>query len=79
MVVKINLDKTVYELCTMYPDIKTIMSDIGFDNITKPGMLETLGKIMTIPKGCRVKRIHLDDVIQKLNEHGYTIEMEGEK
>ncbi|MDI5789044.1 hypothetical protein PO124_13320 [Bacillus licheniformis] len=26
------------------------MKDAGFQNITKPGMLETAGRIMTIPK-----------------------------
>ncbi|MGX1081292.1 formate-dependent phosphoribosylglycinamide formyltransferase (GAR transformylase) [Bacillus sp. SLBN-57] len=47
---KIDLDDSVYKLCTLHPELKAVMKDAGFQNITKPGMLETAGRIMTIPK-----------------------------
>ncbi|MDA7027931.1 DUF1858 domain-containing protein [Bacillus sp. CLL-7-23] len=72
------LHDTVYELCTSYPELKTLMKDLGFENITKPGMLETAGRIMTIPKGARMKKIDLDHVINQLKEHGFDPVWEGE-
>ncbi|HPZ52307.1 MAG TPA: DUF1858 domain-containing protein, partial [Clostridia bacterium] len=47
----IDLNKTVFELCNEDPAIKDILADSGFTDITKPGMLQTAGRFMTIPKG----------------------------
>lgn len=70
---EISLHKTVYELCSEHPEFADVMSEIGFVNITKPGMLQSVGKVMTIPKGCRVRGIPLDTVIKQLEERGYTV------
>lgn len=42
----IDLNQTVYELYTQYPDILPIMQELGFENVTKPGMLQTAGRVM---------------------------------
>ena len=47
---KINLSKSVYEICTEYPEVIEIMKNLGFDKITNPGMLNTAGRFMTISK-----------------------------
>ncbi|NLC67458.1 MAG: DUF1858 domain-containing protein [Clostridiaceae bacterium] len=47
----IDLSKSVYEICKEHPDVVSIMKDLGFESITNPGMLNTAGKFMTIPKG----------------------------
>ena len=47
----IDLKKTVHELVKEYPEVKDIMLDLGFAEITKPAKLQTLGRVMTIPKG----------------------------
>jgi hypothetical protein len=41
----INLEKSVYEICTEYPEIKDVLAKAGFHDITKPGMLNTVGKL----------------------------------
>ena len=46
-------------------EIISIMVEIGFENITKPGVLQTVGRVMTLPKGCRMKGISLDTVKKK--------------
>lgn len=48
---EIDFNKTVYEICTNDPDVKQILSNLGFTDILKPGMLNTAGKFMTVPKG----------------------------
>ncbi|NLZ83508.1 MAG: DUF1858 domain-containing protein, partial [Clostridiales bacterium] len=61
------------ELCNTYPEIKDILNSIGFIDITKPGMLNTVGKFMTIPKGATMKKLSLDTIKEALIEHGFTI------
>ena len=47
----IDLSKSVFEIASAYPEVKDIMSELGFTEIVKPSMLNTMGKMMTIPKG----------------------------
>ena len=70
---KINLSNTVYELCKEYPEIADILSDLGFHDILKTGMLQTAGHFMTIPKGAVMKKINLDRIIETLKEHNFQI------
>lgn len=53
----INLNHTVYELYQEYPEILEILKELGFHDIVKPGMLQTAGRFMTIPKISLVYRI----------------------
>jgi hypothetical protein len=69
----LDVTQTVYELCNQYPEIMPIMIEIGFENITKPGMLQTAGRVMTLPKGCRMKGIPLDTVKEAFKNNGFTI------
>ena len=74
----VDLSKTVLELCEEHKDFKDTMNRLGFDQITKPGMLQSMGRIMTIPKGCREKGKDLDDVIRQLEDMGYTVVEQAE-
>jgi len=69
----IDLTKSVYEICKENPEIIDIMKELGFDSITNPGMLNTAGRFMTIPKGAQMKKIPLDKIKEVLIEKGYTI------
>ncbi len=69
----IHLNQTLYEICNQYPEVVSIMQSLGFENISKPTMLQTVGRVMTIPKGCRVKDIPLDTVIATFQSHGFEI------
>lgn len=40
----LNFNKTVYELCTADPGIIPILEEAGFSEVTKPGMLSTVGR-----------------------------------
>lgn len=70
----INFSKTVYELCSSDPEIKNILAQLGFTDITKPGMLGTAGRFMTIPKGAALKKIDLERIKQAFVEKGYKIQ-----
>lgn len=73
---KLDLSKSLYELVTLYPEIKDLMYKLGFDVIAKPGMLQTAGRYVTIPKGAKMKHIPMDQIIQTFEANGF--EVEGE-
>jgi len=70
---KINLSKSVYEICTEYPEVIEIMKNLGFDKITNPGMLNTAGRFMTISKGAAMKNIPMDRIKEEFAKKGYEI------
>lgn len=70
----IDLDKTVYELTEQYPELPGIMKEMGFLGIANPVMLNTMGRVMTIPKGCEKMGIDLKEVKKTLREKGFEIE-----
>ena len=60
----IDFNKTVNELCTEDPFVIEVMKEIGFEQIIKPGMLQTAGRVMTIAKGARMRGIDLNKIKQ---------------
>ena len=70
----INLNESVNALCTQYPEVVSILANLGFTEIVKPLMLNTVGKLMTLPKVAAMRNIDLEQVMQSLREHGYYIE-----
>lgn len=67
----LDLNTPVAGLCSVYPELVNILRDLGFTEITRPGMLSTAGRFMTIPKGARLKGIDLDLIRTTLCEHGF--------
>ena len=71
--VLLNLDEPVYSLCEKHPELPSILQGIGFSDITKPGMLHTVGRFMTLAKGAAMKKIPMDTIVRTLREHGYEV------
>jgi len=69
----IDFSKTVYEICQRDPEVIEIMKELGFIDIANPGMLNTAGRFMTIPKGARMKKISMERIRQVFREKGYDI------
>lgn len=70
---KIDLRDSVYAVCTKYPEIKDLLAEMGFQDIAKPGALNTIGRLMTIPRGASMRGIDLAAVIRKLKEAGFEV------
>lgn len=69
---RLDLSKTVFELTTEHPDLIDVLVELGFTDITKPGMLNTAGRFMTIPKGVAMRRRDLEEVRIDLEARGFT-------
>ena len=54
---KLDLSKPIYELVTQYPELKDIMVELGFKEIANPAMLNSVGRLTTIPKGAKIHKI----------------------
>ncbi len=70
---ELDISKSVHELCSAYPELPAILSDLGFKDITKPGMLATAGRFMTLPKGAAMKKIDLEVIKNTLEEAGFRV------
>lgn len=71
--IMISKDDSIFELITNYPEIKTILFELGFVDIVKPGMLQTVGRVMTLAKGSTMKKIPMNVIVEKLNEMGFDL------
>ncbi|AFM00503.1 MULTISPECIES: DUF1858 domain-containing protein [Desulfitobacterium] len=69
----IDLSKTVYEICSANPEAVAIMKELGFKDITNPGMLNTAGRFMTVPKGAAMKKISMEYIKEVFAQNGYEI------
>ena len=69
----IDLDKSVYELTQEFPEVIELMRGLGFTEITKKGMLTSVGRIMTIPKGAKMKHIEMEDIVRRFVDAGFTV------
>ena len=72
---KVDLNKSVYELTQEYPELIEILKDLGFLGIGNPIIRRTLGKVTTIPEGCRKQGKDLNEVINKLKEKGFQVDI----
>lgn len=69
----IDFNKTVYDLCIADSNVAEILASLGFTELKKPGMIHTVGKFMTIPKGAAAKKIDIEVIKQEFIRQGYEI------
>lgn len=70
---ELDLSKSLFELVTLYPEIKDLMYKLGFEAIAKPGMLQTAGRYVTIAKGAKMKHIPMEQIIKTFEENGFNV------
>ncbi len=68
----LDLSKTIHELCREDPAVADVMKEAGFTEIANPIMLSTAGRVMTIPKGARMRGIPLETVLELFRLRGYS-------
>ncbi len=73
MMKHIDLKKNVYELTETYPELIEVLKEMGFLGVANPLTRKTLGKIITIPQGCKKLGKDLNEIIKKLKELGFKV------
>ena len=69
----VDLTQSVHDICIKHPEIKQMMIDNGFAEMGRPGMLQTAGRFMTIPKGAKMKGIDLELIRRNIRDLGFQI------
>mgnify|MGYP001769308355 CR=1 FL=1 len=75
----IKLDQTIYQLSQQYPEIVTILHDLGFVEIVKPMMMNTVGRLMTLKAGASLRNIDLEMIKNTLVNQGFIIVEENDE
>lgn len=70
---KIDLNAKLFDLVKQDENLQQVLFDIGFKEVVKPGMLKTVGKIMTLNKGAKLRKIDINYIIKILKEKGYKV------
>ena len=69
----LDVSKTIFELSKEDDTFIDHLYACGFMDIIKPGMLQTVGRFMTLEKGCQLKKIDFNKVIIYFKQKGYMI------
>lgn len=69
----LKMDESIFELVSRHPEVTGIMVELGFQDIAKPGMLQTAGRFMTLSKGIKLKKMDPETVRQTFVRHGFEI------
>ncbi|MDF2541207.1 MAG: hypothetical protein K0S47_925 [Herbinix sp.] len=73
MIKVIDLSRSIHDLSKDYPEVPEILYEIGFQDIIKPGMLSTVGRFMTLPKGAAAKKIDMEIIRKAFRDRGFEI------
>jgi hypothetical protein len=69
--IRISANQTLHSLIASHPPLKQVLHDIGFEEITTATMLQTVGRVMTLNKGARVRKIPIETLQSRLAGYGY--------
>ncbi len=70
----INVNDTILSIITQDEKLKDILFELGFKEITKQGMLQTVGRFMTLKAGSSMRKIDLNKIKERLEALGYQVE-----
>lgn len=70
---QIRAKDNVYTIASSYPEVVDILVDFGFTQIKMSQMLQSVGRIMTLEKGCNMRGFDYEKLKEVLYEEGYEI------
>ena len=70
---EIDLTKNLYELTELYPERISLLKEQDFLGVANPVTRNTLGRMTTLPEGCKKQGKDLQEVLQELEKNGFTV------
>ncbi|MBT9177204.1 MAG: hypothetical protein DDT20_01535 [Firmicutes bacterium] len=70
---QVSTKESIYKITSDHPELVAIMAELGFRDITLPGMLQTVGRVMTLEKGSKVKGVPMSRIKEVLSERGFEL------
>lgn len=74
----IDPSKTIHSLVKADETLIPVLIKCGFDKIASPGMIESVGRFMTLDAGIRLRKIDRNFVKETFNNYGYIWEDHNE-
>jgi hypothetical protein len=68
---EIDLSRSLYDLTEQYPELIDILAGLGFLAVKNSITRSTMGRVTTIPQGCKKMGLDLDEVKRALKEKGF--------
>ncbi|MBB1078897.1 DUF1858 domain-containing protein [Limosilactobacillus sp. STM2_1] len=69
----IDFNLPIKQLADKYDNFVPLMIELGFTKIKIPGMLESVGRIVNLNKGCRAMGIDKQRVRNTFIQHGFEV------
>lgn len=70
----ISSEDTIYTICNAYPQVIDLLYDFGFTQIKQPMMIQTVGRYMTLKKGCEMRGFEYEKLIELMRSKGLPME-----
>lgn len=70
----ITKEDTIYTICTEYPQVIDILYNFGFTQIKQPMMIQTVGRYMSLKKGCDMRGFDYEELVSILRSQGLPME-----
>ncbi len=74
----IDINLPIIEILRQNPEIIDLLVPLGFEPLTNPAMLNTVGKITSLKRGAKLAGISLEKIVSSLELNGYRV-MEAEE
>jgi hypothetical protein len=75
----IDPDRTIADLTEQYPGLIPVLAEIGFAGIRNPATRKSLGRMITLRKGCGIQGKSLGEVAAALLPAGFQISTDRSK
>ncbi len=69
----IDFSKPVSNIIKEYPEVKDILKSVGFNMIENAVARATMGKVTSINKGAKMKKIPTDKIAEAFSKYGFDV------
>ena len=75
--IPIDVSIRVHDMVIRHPKTQYLLAELGFTDILKPGMLKTLGRLITLEKGAKMRRVPLATIAKHFAKYGFALMQAG--
>jgi hypothetical protein len=70
----IDADSTVADLTESHPELIELLAELGFLGVRNEATRRSVGRLITLRRGCRIQGKRLEDVASALKAHGFLVD-----
>jgi hypothetical protein len=69
----LDSNRSVYALTNQYPDLIEALASLGFSGLAEPNMLNTVGRVVSLKTGAKIKGIEWESIRAALANKGFNV------